>query len=83
MILVYQKTTFSVCDTIRKMNGNISLKLKQKLYTKHHQINQKTSKFHIFFQKKTKIFFKFDQETFTELSLNHETNIIFECFVQF
>ena len=42
----------SVCDTVGKMNDNISLKIEQNLYTKHHQIDQKTSNFHIFFSKK-------------------------------
>ena len=44
----YPKTYFYVRNTIGKTNTNFSLKINEKRYAKHHQIDQKTSKFRIF-----------------------------------
>ena len=43
--------SFSVRDAIGKMNDNICLKIGEKLYTKHQQIDQETSNFYIRFSK--------------------------------
>ena len=52
---IFDKKIFSVRATVGKMKDNILIKIRQKLHSKHHQIDQKTQKFnelvYIFFGK--------------------------------
>ena len=62
---IFDKNIFSVRDTVEKMKDNISLKIRQKLHSKHYQIDKENTEILMnlfkFFWKKCEILMFFDQ----------------------